>query len=377
MICRPALIAAVGLLACTDTRPVAKPLRAAEEWRIERVRRVGEAAGRAELELHRPQRPMFVADDVVAFAQNYGEVMFFRTDGGFIKSFGKRGGGPQEFRQLFGLYRLADSLIAMDAARNRAIVLTGTGEFVRSLSISGPIDAQAGVAVLGPGELATLGYTMSQATTRTTVVRVKMPLVLQRNGEESVLRQVDGPTHIRTGSIWIFQSLTDMSRITAWREQIALIEPDSAALVLIEKNGAVRSISLPTAKRAVTDATIRALKIEAEREARRAGIPGEGTLPRYELYPTTLPHWGRIFTDAVDCIWIRRFWSPEDTEFEWLIVDPTNDHLATLRVPRETNLGDMRNDLVAGIERDQLDVQYLAFYRIQRPPRSTMCRGAR
>ena len=367
------------MFGCSEQVTPSGVLPIAEEWRIEPSGvRIGEAEGRPEYELNRVQRPIFTTDSTVAFVHDYGEVRFYTTAGRYQKTFGRRGGGPHEFAQLLGVYNYNDTLIAIDPPRRRAVVLSASGEFIRSFElVSQSVDPFAGLAFFRVDEFAGALNGPMPAVTKPTAVRLSATLVLQRKGKQEELLAVPGPARMALPGGYNGRPLTEQTRIAPWKGRMVLADPESAFIRIATTNGEVeRTIRLPAATRRVTDETIEGLKAAIKVEARRAGVPEQiFAVPSYATYPEQLPYWGRLFASHNECIWIRRYWAPGETYYEWLILDPMSNRLASLRVPVDLHISDVRNDLAVALERDELDVQHLAFYRIVRPDGSSHCKA--
>ena len=98
---------------------------------------IGVSQGAAEYQLANVRSAVRLADGriVVANAGTH-EIRFYYRAGGFIRSVGREGAGPGEFRRITWLRRFAaDSLAVFDGNSLRITILSNQGDVVRSLNL--------------------------------------------------------------------------------------------------------------------------------------------------------------------------------------------------------------------------------------------------
>lgn len=112
--------------------------REGEGWRLsdEPVLDIGVIEGDEAYELHNAWDALRLSDGRIVVA-NSGthELRFYASDGSHIRSVGRQGGGPGEFRVINGLDRLpGDTIAVWDPRALRVSYFASDGEFVRSVS---------------------------------------------------------------------------------------------------------------------------------------------------------------------------------------------------------------------------------------------------
>ncbi|HEU4830543.1 MAG TPA: 6-bladed beta-propeller [Gemmatimonadales bacterium] len=132
-----ALLAAIG---CSEG---AGEIATVTEWEVSPapVVSIGVAEGEAAYELHRASDAIALRDGRIVVANSgSSELRVFDSAGVYLKSIGRQGSGPGEFRGTITLFPHAgDSLIAYDNGNGRFSVFDPDGEYVRLLEIeAGP-----------------------------------------------------------------------------------------------------------------------------------------------------------------------------------------------------------------------------------------------
>ena len=81
-------------------------------------------------------------------------------------------------------------------------------------------------------------------------------------------------------------------------------------------------------------------------------------------FPRGWPTVTRLLLDDQGRVWAQRG-GPDDSSYRaWDVLGVDGRHVATLRFPAAVNLHAVRNDLAAGLRRDELDVQYIELFQI-------------
>jgi hypothetical protein len=80
--------------------------------------------------------------------------------------------------------------------------------------------------------------------------------------------------------------------------------------------------------------------------------------------PTTMPAFANLRVDSDGALWIQEYPRPGAASVRWRIV--SGNAIATLDVPMTFTITEIRGDRVAGIWRDENDVETVRVYQLQR-----------
>ena len=97
---------------------------------------------------------------------------------------------------------------------------------------------------------------------------------------------------------------------------------------------------------------------ESRQEARQrlADMPVAETMPAYE----------DLAVDAAGNIWAQEYRLEDDTESEWIVFDGTGRMLGNVMMPAGLQVTEIGEDFVLGIWRDELDVQHVQLYELNK-----------
>ena len=136
------------------------------------------------------------------------------------------------------------------------------------------------------------------------------------------------------------------------------------------------TVIVPIARRALTrqtiDAHIDRVVSATPRDEMGRPLPGNAGTDLYERflrtlpYPDSLPAIDQLVVDAAGLTWLRAYVLPEDTAAEWTVVRPEGRLAARLTMPVGLRVFEIGEDYVAGIERDDLDVQRIVVRSLRR-----------
>jgi hypothetical protein len=90
--------------------------------------------------------------------------------------------------------------------------------------------------------------------------------------------------------------------------------------------------------------------------------------PAPELpFPETMPAYGAILADRGGGLWVQEYAPPwEEGPVRWTVFDPDGRQLGTLALPPRFRATDVGADYVLGVAQDELDVQQVQMYRLDR-----------
>lgn len=129
----------IALLAALGCSEGAGEIATVTEWEVgpAPVVSIGVAEGEPAYELHRASDAIALRDGRIIVANSgSSELRVFDSAGVYLKSIGRQGSGPGEFRGTITLFPHAgDSLVVYDNGNGRLSVFTAEGEYVRLLEI--------------------------------------------------------------------------------------------------------------------------------------------------------------------------------------------------------------------------------------------------
>ena len=318
-------------------------------------------------------------DDVVLVDGPSFHFINFRT--GALLTVGRAGEGPGEFRMISQIVRSPTHLFAWDPLLGRLTQVSNTGQIVgtTALDMFTQFDSpmaelvavyDEGAAVVfqdGPAPLSASPQGRFRSRARYVVV----------DGDGQVggeIAEVQGEELFGTGSLpyspVIFGNNVHATRLG---EALAVAQTDWGEVRLFGREGEVRrSIVLPpgpTAREEDVEAT-RANLAERQRTMQgklarlvlEAGLPepdDRGNTTRLPVNPVTPPI-DRLFADAMDRLWARKYHLPGRDSTEWLAWGPGDDEpVLRLQLDGETVLMDVHGDLLLLGRRDEMDVDYV------------------
>ena len=350
-----------------------------EGWRLSAnpILQIGSADGPPELQFHRVEGAVVLADGrfVVADAGS-GEIRFYDEAGRFLSSTGGLGDAPGEYRQMTGLGTgPGDSLWVFDFGLRRFTVLTDQGEPVRTVSVGGTLssvgavgrmpdgsfvlkeswsshthgNAQPGL-VRDPVAVATLGADGGGLDTITTVA-----------GREVFLSSEDGRA-VMSAPLFARTSSAAMS-------DEAVYVGDQAAFEVLgySPDGTLRQIiRVPDANLELTAGAVQQLKDEIlarEPERRRAMMR---THLEEMALPPMRPAYGSLIIDAGGNLWAGEYARYPAVPRKWTVFAGTGELLGEVTVPDLFKVLQIGADWILGVGRDELDVEYVRMYQIDR-----------
>lgn len=138
----------------------------------------------------------------------------------------------------------------------------------------------------------------------------------------------------------------------------------------------IRTIQWPGTRRPLSDADVARVRTDVEDRFARTGRASPERVRALldqlfapEVVPEELPALGALLLDDAGRIWVQAFrmgseeWRQEDA---WHVLDPSGRPLAQLILPAETRLAAVHGDRVVLISRDELEVQHLGVYALER-----------
>jgi hypothetical protein len=379
--------------------------------RLVETLRIGNVDGPEELQFH--QVTGVVSDSAGRlFVTDNGTraVRLFDADGRLIRTFGGRGIGPGEFeRGIASLFRWRDTIHAADIGRFSHSLFDTTGILLASFSTRLP-NGSVLLPVAGgprgwyftddslfsrqgrdvPGTMTQASYLIVRLDPRliaaathsrvaadsliAPVVRYPAGRVFWRLGSEG------GPERFPLGNTPFFEPARSRAVdargfvyvAAGWPYRIDVYDPTGA---LVRRMSRAHD-SIPVAD-AMIDEILR--RARAHYDTARAGnhmlesYEARAGFPRIGFVPVT----GTLRVSPDGWLWVRRLdVDPDRVASEWTtgapprssywdVFDPDGHFQHTVRFPPRFTLYDVRPSEVIGVQRDELDVQYVVRYSWQ------------
>jgi hypothetical protein len=383
--------------------------------------RIGVVEGEEHLQFFRVFDVAMAADGRL-YVANAGsnEVRVFERDGSYVRSLGRTGDGPGEFRFTGRLLLDADTLIVIDGQLSRATLFDTTGAVVRTeplrygtLSVSplrhtqdGWIVAlddyrgwpyQVGVAYQDTTRLAfvaELATTNPAATDRAPTDRAPTDRMTTTRAPGptqivDVLRPrtygIQSPSGTMTANTPLWEPRQEYAADGLGRVHISHGSPYVIETWTADAEGArlVRRLTREHAPVAVGNALVDRYFAEAETyfdttsqrghefDIGRAAQLGRRPLP----HATVLPALGRVRTGHDGSIWVERPDLVEDPlKLEWTragpqpshwdVFDPDGRFVGTVELPTGYRINSVTATSAAGVVRDELDVEYVVRWAV-------------
>jgi hypothetical protein len=354
-------------------------LQAGEGWTlsVEPILQIGRADGPPELQFHRVEGAIKLTDGRLVIADaGSGEIRFYDEVGRFLSSTGGLGDAPGEYRQITGLGTgPGDSLWVFDFGLRRFTVLTDQGEPVRTVSVGGMLSSVGAVGRLPDGSFVVKESWGSHMHDNAQHGLVRDPVAVAVLGADGV--ELD--TIATVAGREVFLSTEDdravMSAPLFARTSSAALGDDGVyvgdqetfEVLRYSPDGMLQQIMrVPDADLELTTSDVRQLKDELlarEPEQRR-------TMMRDHLeemaLPPTRPAYGNLMVDDSGNLWAGEYARYPAAPRTWTVFATSGELLGEVTVPDRFKVLQIGADWMLGVGRDELDVEYVRVYRIDR-----------
>ena len=359
--------------------------RQGEGWRIsaEPVLDVGVAEGDAKLQFARVAHALRLSDGTLLVADGQAnEIRAFDAQGRYLRTMGRAGEGPGEFRGLEALHLLpGDTVAAYDYMGGRLSFFAPAGALVRSVTLQ-PVDGKMPprpIAVFADGRLLVTPlynpvFNESPRPTRDTItLALYTPAGTQAAslgrvpGEESVtVMGGEGQNRMMVRDRPPFGLATS---IAVHGTRLLVGDPARYELVERRPDGAVaRLIRRAGEREPVTQADR-----DAWMEVRREGMQDarfrqmQERLLKSATFPERKPYFRDLRLDAAGNAWVQRYPEARAKEAPWDVFDPEGRLLGTVTVPTDLRVTQIGTDFIVGVWTDELDVPHVRVHRIEKP----------
>jgi len=341
---------------------------------------IGVLDGAAEYQLFQVSGTVRLSDGTIVVA-NGGtkQIRFYDASGKFLRSVGREGGGPGEFKQLGGLFRLpADTIAAFDWNLRRVSLFSPTGELVRSflLTVPGNSGFLSPVGTLGDGRfLVQKNVVFMSGKVSTGASRDSVTFYVA----DSVGTLVDTVGTFIGSERYVMadknmMSVTSLafgreSYMAACDSSVVFGANDTYAFEQLDPTGRLERIVRRTHETVpVTNADISAYKDEQIAEATDANWRRlEERMLAAMPYATTMPAYNALRTDALGNVWVQEYTAPGDSSNVWTVFNREGWMLGPVTVPHGFQVRDIGADYVLGLWKDENDVEHVMEYGLRKP----------
>jgi hypothetical protein len=297
------------------------------------------------------------------------ELRVYSNEGVHIKTVGERGSGPGEFTSLLGLFALpGDSLLAYDPGLARVSVFTPEVEFARVVETTDPNAWRPRVyGVLPNGSMVTTDAIEPYS-------HMSLPSGFLRHATRWVLRNMefvgidtlgvflgDESLNVRGPNFAAYLSAPFLRRTHAalGDQEVIVGEAQQYELRRISLNGlSTRLIRKRRIPQNLTDSVVNAV--------RQSDDPDLRPLLQELDFPEHYPAYAAVLMDSQGYVWVKEFpLSPQAATDEWTIFSKDGEWLSTVMTPR-TEVVQIGSDFLVGLARDDLGVEFVRVYRLNR-----------
>jgi hypothetical protein len=363
--------------AATDTTP-AQWLRHEDVPSV----RIGQQEGAAQYLLYQIRGVRSLSDgSVLVLNAGTHEIRRFDSTGQWLSTSGGQGRGPGELQFPVMLRAtVGDSSFVLDIGQPGLHVVDPAGRLVRTRAT--PTSYLSGFVGLLDSTIAVVAAPRFERGVyeRVLTAEVVLATVDLATSKVDTAGILPGPQeyHYTHGDLVrsVPVPLTGMPAVAVSDRQIFVSDRHSPEIRVYDAGGDLRRIlrlSLVPTPLHVDDWNILIDEYLNDR-ARMTG--GEGRLARAEVarqrdvlnalqQPSTMPFFDMIIVNDSNAIWLRRVAVNTESQ-RWIKIDGHGSVAASALVPARLIVREINDDWVLGLERDDLDVEYVVRYRLRR-----------
>lgn len=356
---------------------------AVSQWRLrtEPAVRIGVVEGDSVYQLFNARSAYRRPDGSLVVANSGSrEIRFYDGTGRHLRSVGRRGQGPGEYGYLRWArpYR-GDSMVSLDGTTTRITVSDAQGRYARSFTPEAPGERPIAyvVGIFPDGSF--LAQYGERAATSQDSTRVERPAISYGlwtpdgafvrevrafSGEDQFIR-ADGRS-VSVAPLPFGRQTT----VAVFGDHVLVAENSAPEISLFDQDGRlVRIVRAPWARPPLSDRDA-----QAHRQEQLASIEPTpfADLQRASIratpYPELLPFYGEVVVDADRNIWVQGPPTPGRNTDRWLVFSEAGTYAGWIAIPRSLRVTQIDSDAIVGIATDDLGVQYVEVYPIERLP---------
>ena len=320
-----------------------------------------------------------LSDGTVAVADDYSmEVRIFDPSGAHVRSMGREGEGPGEFKRLWQMWRLpGDTLWVGDYRPWRYQVYASSGEWIRTVTID-PIypNPSRGGGVLANG----VSINARDERARKRDFRTPNKQHVEAHAPDGRFMGVVASVRGRT-----FGQVDDGTLnyyLSPWYDSSPSVDAEARTIVIANgRDPEVRVLDDEMRLRLIIrwddpGAEVTSAHIQAAREAERRRALENGEISQFEdanLSPRrpaadVLPAVSSVKAGVDGSVWVYRYRKPGETGPRLMGFDPEGDFVCHLVSGKSGfSIREFGADYVLGVHTNELGVQHVAMYDLERP----------
>lgn len=338
---------------------------------------IGSSEGPEEYQFYRVAGALRLADGRIVVADGgSSEIRIYDSAGNHQRTSGGPGDAPGEYRMIAGLGAgPGDSLWVYDYGNRRFSVLTGDGETVRTVSVGGFLSAANSVGRLPDGR-----FVVKEGWGRSTSGASRTGLV--RDPVAVVLLASDGTSTDTLGMFpgrEVFVSVEDgravmSTPLFAHNAHAAL--RGTSVVVGVQETMEIRLYSAQGTLQELLRVPNANLHLSAsDIEARKQDVVSLEAVERQALarrqldelaVPDSRPAYGRLLVGEDGSIWAGEHTRYPAVPRTWTVFSSDGRLLGEVVMPERFNLLQIGNDFVLGIALDDLDVEHVRLYPLEK-----------
>lgn len=343
-----------------------------EEWRVEvePTVQMGALGAATDLNLYGVSGAVLLGDGRVAVADGAQRILLFSQEGALLRTIGRAGDGPGEFRRISRLSRAAgDTLVAWDIGNYRLSFLTAEAGFVRSVPTTVMPPAMFQGAFSDGTYLATRGVPGGGGPTGGVQIgRGQLELVrLDGNGDFiNRVAVVSGPESLDLGGAGprvMFRSGELKRTIVATFGNRAFVATGDRFEVLVfsSDGGDPESIRADYSPIPYTEEDL----MEHLSDGPYESIVTARTVQNWPSDHTRAATIGLLVDDDGN-VWVEEYRESPDEEGDWRVFRSDGTQVASVKLPSRFRALQIGTEEILGVSRDELDVETVEIRRIVR-----------
>lgn len=366
-------LTALWVVGCSPSEPNGSPTSGdapVREWQLgpDPEWEIGTIDGPAHLQFSGITSVGLSGTRVILFDRGSAELRVFNLAGEFQAALGGPGEGPGEFSPNVFFEEDRDSLIAFDQRQRRVTYFSPDLEYRSTLPI--------GLDLLNPRMIGVLGddsFLMEELILRFAEVtgRDTGELIATRVGADGLsvdtVGVFDGAETVRWSQSGMGLGIfSPYDRLDGDRDGLWVLDGATGHVQLVSVAGDSVAAFTPVLARApITEQDLddyfSRLYPEPPPPDVRESIRAKRSVA---LERGSFPVADRLFVDGMGRVWVRAYSSDPSAAEVWHVFDRSGDPVGRLDTPASFEVHDASANGLVGVYRDQLEVEYVRFYRI-------------